>query len=232
MIAPTSRHGDPPPRRPLPPRPLASGEVPLPQMDIAPGEGRDTTPLYLAPRPSRCPGMPTASRRWRSRGRVLREVWERTFGMVHILFKRRQTFSRLSGAPRREPTTVAARSSDRPRGHLGSQENALKKSFVTTTVATAAIAATALATIATSGAQAATQSASGAGLDRAAAAIAAARPTVRPSASTRTRASRPAASPPTRTARRTCASTARSRVCPSSVATSSSTPTRRAPGRA
>ena len=51
----------------------------------------------------------------------------------------------------------------------------MKKSFVTTTVATAAIAATALATIATSGAQAATQSASGAGSDRATAAIAAAR---------------------------------------------------------
>ena len=42
----------------------------------------------------------------------------------------------------------------------------MKKSFITTTVATAAIAATALATVATSGAQAATQSASGAGLDR------------------------------------------------------------------
>ncbi|MBW8731175.1 MAG: M4 family metallopeptidase [Terrabacter sp.] len=46
----------------------------------------------------------------------------------------------------------------------------MKKSFITTSVATAAIAATALATIATSGAQAATQSASGAGLDRAVAA--------------------------------------------------------------
>jgi Zn-dependent metalloprotease len=46
----------------------------------------------------------------------------------------------------------------------------LKKSFVTTTVATAAIAATALATIATSSAQAATPTAAGAGLDRAVAA--------------------------------------------------------------
>ena len=46
----------------------------------------------------------------------------------------------------------------------------MKKSFITTTVATAAIAATALATVATSGAQAATQSASGSGLDRAVAA--------------------------------------------------------------
>jgi len=34
---------------------------------------------------------------------------------------------------------VAERSSDRPRGHLGSQENALKKSFVTTTVATVGV---------------------------------------------------------------------------------------------
>jgi len=46
----------------------------------------------------------------------------------------------------------------------------LKKSFITTSVATAAIAATALATIATSTAQAATTAASGAGLDRAVAA--------------------------------------------------------------
>jgi len=42
----------------------------------------------------------------------------------------------------------------------------LKKSFITTTIATAAIAGTALATVATSGAQAATHSPSGAGLDR------------------------------------------------------------------
>ncbi|HSU74387.1 MAG TPA: M4 family metallopeptidase [Terrabacter sp.] len=42
----------------------------------------------------------------------------------------------------------------------------MKKSFITTTIATAAIAGTALATVATSGAQAATHSPSGAGLDR------------------------------------------------------------------
>ncbi|GAB3872432.1 M4 family metallopeptidase [Terrabacter terrigena] len=46
----------------------------------------------------------------------------------------------------------------------------MKKSFITTTLATAAIAATALATVATSGAQAAGQSAGNAGLDRAVAA--------------------------------------------------------------
>ena len=51
----------------------------------------------------------------------------------------------------------------------------MNRSFVMTTIATAAIAATTLATVATSGAQAATQSASGVGSDRVTAAIAAAR---------------------------------------------------------
>ena len=46
----------------------------------------------------------------------------------------------------------------------------MKKSLITTTVATAAIAATALATVATSGAQAATQTSGAAGVDRAVAA--------------------------------------------------------------
>ena len=53
-------------------------------------------------------------------------------GPVHFLFKHRVNIDPALWRRRPKPTNVAERSSDRPRGHLGSQEYALKKSFITT----------------------------------------------------------------------------------------------------